>query len=183
MFNKFLIAIFFLLSFSLTAMEQPKKGLDEKAINAKNLLGDTPLHIAVLSLEELRTRYPAFYVDLPQAMLASKTYDMEKAKTAATLISLGAQVDIKNGELTPIGIATKNKTSFPEIYEVLKAGEIVQSWEKNAPKPQNGLSYTWDELQAASQTVTLVSLDTYLKSLVVLRKYLTKPSRKTEQKQ
>src|SRR5580704_3338944 len=108
MIKKFWIAVFFLFGFSGSAMQSPAE--KEKTLNDKNSLGDTLLHMVVISPAEMKKRYPALWARKSAESCVPENHDMENARLTAKLVLLGAQIDIKNNDnLTPIDIAQKNK--------------------------------------------------------------------------
>lgn len=130
-----LISLLSLASISAYSAEQLHKEADEPLthithdqllarIHGQDLHGNTLLHIAALSPQEIDANYPN---SVPSLSEPDPIYDTIQAHAVAWLICLNADVNKANSKsITPLCIAHENRERFPKTYEVMLAGWIVQ---------------------------------------------------------
>lgn len=155
--------------------------------NKRDLNGNTPLHLVVLSPQERDANYPLLAHLLTTEQRREANYDTEQALMAARLIlNMKADVSIKNTRgVSPYDVAKEQKSRFPTIWQVLKAGKAVQRPVPCIPGSKPGREL--ESLAALGQDGTLfrdgeIYALEYVQGLETLSRYAANPTRSAEKK-
>lgn len=195
--------IFSLLSFAMMSLNGTEKLSQEKldrmfakttpeqllaGANKKDNKGNTPLHIVVLSPQERDANYPQFAHLLTPEERREENYDKKQALRAADLIiHLKADVSIKNDRgVSPYDVAKEQKSRFPTIWQVLKAGKAVQRPIPFIPGLKPGrelesLAALRNPFSVTSQECEIYALE-YVQCLETLNRDAENPTRSAQQK-
>lgn len=129
-------------------------------INRTDEFGRTLLHTIVMMQND------------PLHITDRHDMDTYKAYLAASFILRGAGVCIKDkASETPILLAKKDKQNFPLTYKVIYAGFIKESYERRLPKPQNGQSYSSEEMSVIEKLFSPMDLWSWESSLDILKNF------------
>lgn len=142
-----------LCSLSSLACQMPstkKQAFKEKSLKEMSfettMYGMTPLHFAPWLLEIL---------DLNKEENRKRLNELDTAKAfaAANLIKIGVSVNQQDHfQKTPFDYAAGMQKYLPKVYEVMKAGKVIQDVRKKLPQPdQNGV-YNMMDLLAMRDT-------------------------------